>query len=177
MEMEPVDLNEIVAEVVGLIRPESGRRGIAVETAFAANLPLVRGDRIHLQQILLNLLLNGMEAMVNGSGAKTVTVRTALNEMSALNEKSVEIAVTDLGSGIGPDRFKQLFQPFFSTKNEGMGLGLSIARSLVEAHGGRIWADNNPDRGATFRFTVPAHLQLPSKDSPGAQTTSLELIP
>jgi signal transduction histidine kinase len=170
MELEPVDLNEIILEVVALIRPESGRRGIAIETELAANLPLVRGDNVHLQQILLNLLLNGMEAMADVPGAKTLSVRTALNDTS------VEIAVMDLGSGIGPDRLTQLFDPFFSTKNHGLGLGLSIGRSLVEAHGGRIWADNNPDGGATFRFTVPVDVQLPGKGSSDMQGTSLELF-
>ena len=170
MELEPVDLNEIVLEVVALTGPESRRRGITIETELAANLPLVRGDNVHLQQILLNLLLNGMEAMADVPGAKTLSVRTALNGTS------VEIAVMDLGSGIGPDRLTQLFAPFFSTKNNGLGLGLSIARSLVEAHGGRIWADNNPDGGATFRFTLPVEVQLPTQDSSDTRTTSLELI-
>ena len=141
MQMESVDLNDVVSEVLGLIQPESARRGIVVETSLAANLPPVRGNKVHLQQILLNLLLNGIEAMADSSGGKTLTIRTHPNE------KSVEVAVTDSGSAIKPDQFTKLFDPFFSTKDEGMGLGLSIARSLVEAHGGRIWAENNLERG------------------------------
>jgi len=158
MQMESVDLNDVVSDVLGLIQPESARRGIVVETSLAADLPLVRGDKIHLQQILLNLLLNGMEAMVDSAEAKTLTISTQANETSVVT------AVTDVGTGIKPGQFAQLFDPFFSTKKEGMGLGLSIARSLVEAHGGRIWAENNIDKGATFRFTVPAENSLPKKD-------------
>lgn len=171
MEMKRIDLNPIILEVVALIRPESRRRGIVIETALAANLPHVRGDNVHLQQILLNLLLNGMDAMADVPGTKTLRVCTKLNQAS------VEAAVTDLGLGIARDRLTHLFNPFFSTKNDGMGLGLSIARSLVEAHGGRIWAENNSDRGATFRFTVPVDVPPWSKKPSGSQRTSTHLIP
>jgi two-component system sensor kinase FixL len=104
-----------------------------------------------LQQVLLNLLLNGMEAMARVSGEKKLTVRTTLNPRGF-----VEVAVGDAGTGVAPDRLPRLFQPFFSTKAEGMGLGLSIARSLVEAHGGRIRAENAPRGGAVFSFELPA---------------------
>jgi PAS domain S-box-containing protein len=169
MEMQPVDLNEVISEILGLIRAESGRRGVAIETDLAADLPLIRGDKVHLQQIFLNLLLNGMDAMADTTGARKLTVRTALNENGC-----VAIAVSDAGPGIGPDRLPRLFDPFFSTKKEGMGLGLPIARSLVEAHGGRIWAENNPGGGATFRFTLPPGAKQPGGESSATQGVPLE---
>src|SRR5262245_37762352 len=159
MQTEPVDLNEVSSAVVQLVRGESRRRGVQVESAPADDLPLVRGDRVHLQQVLLNLIVNGMDAVAGVPGPKCVTVRTTVKDNGA-----AEIAVSDTGSGVLPDRLTRLFDPFFSTKKEGMGLGLSIARSLVEAHGGRIWAENNPDGGATFRFTVPTKHQQPDQE-------------
>src|SRR5262249_55376383 len=139
MEIQPVDLNEVTADVVLLVRAEARRRRVTVASEPAADLPLVRGDRVHLQQVLLNLVLNGMEAMSGAPGERRLTVRTGVNENG-----SAEVAVSDAGPGIPPERLPRLFNPFFSTKKEGMGLGLSIARSLVQAHGGQIWAENNP---------------------------------
>jgi signal transduction histidine kinase len=170
MEVQPLDLNEVISEVLCLVRAESQRRSVTVETDLAANLPVVRGDKVHLQQVMLNLFLNGMEAMAELPGEKRLTVRTALDEKGC-----VEIGVSDAGAGIPPARLSRLFDPFFSTKKEGMGLGLSIARSLVEAHGGRIWAENNPNGGATFRFTVPIGVQNPGKESSNIQRDSVEL--
>jgi PAS domain S-box-containing protein len=150
LEHQPLDLNEVVSDVVLLVRVEARRRGITVEPIPGYELPVVRGDKVHLQQVLLNLVFNGMEAMADAPGEKRVTVRIGVNENG-----SVEVAVSDTGPGVLPNRLPRLFDPFFSTKKEGMGLGLSIARSLVEAHGGQIWAENNPNGGATFRFTLP----------------------
>jgi PAS domain S-box-containing protein len=160
MESQPVDLNELLSDVVLLVRTESRRRGITVESVPGDDLPLIRGDKVHLQQVLLNLVFNGMEAMAKVPRKKTVTVRAGVNDNG-----SAEIAVSDTGPGILPDHLPRLFDPFFSTKKEGMGLGLSIARSLVEAHGGQIWAENNPDGGATFRFTLLMDHQQPSPES------------
>src|SRR5262249_5680113 len=128
MQLEPVDLNEVLAEVVLLLRAESRRRGVTVASEPADGLPLVRGDKVHLQQVLMHVLFNGLEATADVPGERRLTVRTALNENG-----SEEIAVSDTGPGIPPDRLPRLFDPCFSTKKEGMGLGLSIARSLVEA--------------------------------------------
>jgi PAS domain S-box-containing protein len=150
MEVQPVSLNEVVSDVVALVRAESRRRGVVVAVQPAGDLPPVRGDRVHLQQVLMNLVLNGMDALADVPREKRLTVRTGVKENG-----SVEIAVSDTGPGILPDRLPRLFDPFFSTKKDGMGLGLSIARSLVETHGGQIWAENNHDGGATFRFSLP----------------------
>jgi two-component system sensor kinase FixL len=170
LEMQPLDLNVVTSEVLTLVHAESLRRGIVMETDLAVNLPAVRGDKVHLQQVLLNLVLNGMEAMADIPEAKRLAVRTLVNENGC-----VEIAVTDAGSGIPPDRLRSLFDPFFSTKKEGMGLGLSIARSLVEAHGGRIWAENNVGVGATFRFTVSSGMQKPGKAPADMENVTQEL--
>jgi two-component system, LuxR family, sensor kinase FixL len=162
MEMRPLEINQVISEVLWLVRAESRRRGVAVATELAPDLPVVRGDKVHLQQVLLNLFLNGVEAMADVPGQKRLSVRSALNENGYL-----EIAVSDVGVGIPPDRLSGLFDPFFSTKKEGMGLGLSISRSLVEGHGGRIWAENNPRGGATFRFTLPTEGEQPNRKSRG----------
>ena len=169
LETQLLDFNEIASEVLTLVRAETRRRGVVVETDLAVNLPAVRGDKVHLQQVLLNLLLNGMEAMAEVPGAKRLSVRTAWNENGG-----VEFAVVDAGTGIPPDRLPRLFEPFFSTKKEGMGLGLSISRSLVEAHGGRIWGENNPSGGATFRFTVPIGVQKPNEEPSDTARASME---
>jgi PAS domain S-box-containing protein len=160
MEIRPVDLNDLVSDVLLLVGVESRRRHVTIETQLAANLPLIRGDKVHLQQVLLNLFLNGMEAMADMPGAKRLTVHTALNQSGC-----VEIAISDVGAGIPQDQLPGLFEPFFSTKKDGMGLGLSLARSLVEANGGRIWAENNSRAGATFRFTLPNHSEPPDRGS------------
>ena len=170
LEMEPLDLNEVTWEVLAMVRADALRRGVLVQTDLAVNLPAVRGDKVHLQQVLLNLVLNGMEAMADMPGVKRLAVRSVLNENGC-----VETAVSDAGTGIPPDRLPRLFDAFFSTKKEGMGLGLSIARSLVDAHGGRIWAENNPSRGATFHFTVPVEAQKPSDDPSDTPNASMEL--
>jgi C4-dicarboxylate-specific signal transduction histidine kinase len=164
VELLPLDLNEVVADALRLVDGESRRRGIEVETELSAVLPTVRGDKTQLQQVLLNLVLNGMEAMAESSAAKRLlTVQTAGDP----NEET-EVVVTDTGPGISPDRLPRLFDAFFTTKEYGMGLGLSIARSIIESHGGRIWADKNTDGGAAFRFTLPNAARLERRNSENA---------
>jgi signal transduction histidine kinase/ABC-type uncharacterized transport system substrate-binding protein len=149
---KPVDVNDAVMEVVRLLEAEARRRQVDLVTELDPARPKVLGDRVHLQQVLLNLVVNAMDAMGDTHvSRRRVIVRSALG-----HDGSVEVAVSDRGHGIAPERLAKLFDSFFTTKDGGMGLGLSIARSIVEAHGGRIWAESDGAGGATFRFVVPA---------------------
>jgi C4-dicarboxylate-specific signal transduction histidine kinase len=151
MRGESLDANEIAAEVVRLMEPEAYSRNVSLMTEFAAAPTTIFGDRVHLQQVLINLILNGMEAMTDTPESKrSLFVRTAAN-----GRRRVEISVVDSGRGIPPDKLPRLFDSFFTTKENGMGLGLAIARSIIDAHQGRISAENNSEGGATFRFDLP----------------------
>jgi len=146
-----LDVNELSAEVVRLMETEVQRRNVSLNTEFTAAPATIFGDRVHLQQVLMNLILNGMEAMADIPAAeRRLYVRTASN-----GQRRVEISVTDSGRGIPPEKLPRLFDSFFTTKENGMGLGLAIARSIIDAHQGRIFAENNSDGGATFRFDFP----------------------
>jgi two-component system, LuxR family, sensor kinase FixL len=151
MKMEPLDANAVTQEVVSLIEPEARRRDVSLHTELAATPSTIFGDRVHLQQVLMNLLLNGMEAMAGTPQAeRQLSIRTATN-----GGQRVEISVTDSGHGIRPEKLPRVFESFFTTKENGMGLGLAIVRSIIDAHQGRIYVKNNSDRGATFRFDLP----------------------
>ncbi len=155
---QPLDLNEVTTEVLKLARSELIERHVTVDNRLAPGLPTVLGDRVQLQQVMLNLLLNACEAMSTRSSAeRTLTVATALD-----GDGHLLASIADRGNGIPPDAADRLFEPFFTTKPQGLGLGLSICRSIIAAHGGRLWADNNPDRGATFTLALPAHTGDPS---------------
>lgn len=166
MEIQPVDLNHVVSEVVWLTRVESDHRGVELKTELAGDLPAVRGDKVHLQQVILNLFLNAHDAMADTRERKQLTVRTVCNG-------DVVIEVSDTGPGILPEQLPRIFDPFFSTKKDGMGIGLSITRSLVESHGGRIWAENNPGGGASFRFTLPTERDRTRAQSPTTENDVL----
>jgi signal transduction histidine kinase len=151
LDRQRLDLNEVVADTVRLVRSEARRRGVSLHTELVPGLPAVAADRVGLQQVVLNLMLNGMDAMEAVGGAeRRLTVRTSRAE------DAVGVAVSDNGHGIPADSRRRLFDAFYSTKTHGLGLGLAIARSIVEAHGGRIWAEERPGRGATFHWTLPA---------------------
>jgi len=151
MERGSLDINELTAEVVRLMEAELRRRDVSLSTEFTAGPATIFGNRVHLQQVLMNLILNGMEAMADLPAAeRRLFVRTKTN-----GQRRVEISVTDSGRGIPPQKLPRLFDSFFTTKENGMGLGLAIARSIIDTHQGRIFAENNPDVGATFQFDLP----------------------
>ena len=152
-----LDLNETVAEVVRLIRSDALVRDISIRLELDPTLSPVRGDRVQLQQVLLNLALNGMDAMQElRTGERTLVFRTAMDRPGA-----IRVSVRDSGVGIRGRDVEPMFQPFYTTKAGGMGIGLTIARSIIEAHDGEMEAANNPDGGATFSFTLPVSEERP----------------
>ena len=148
-----VDINDLVQEVVSLINSEAIIRNVSIETILDRSLPPVLGDRIHLQQVIINFILNASEAMTDIDDAPRKIIISTIKE----DEQKVKVGIRDSGIGIIEDNFNQIIEPFYTTKPEGMGMGLSINRSIIDAHLGRLWAENNPDRGATFYFTLPIH--------------------
>jgi PAS domain S-box-containing protein len=146
---ELLDVNQIVEEMIVLLRNEASRYSIPIRSALANDLPNLIADRVQLQQVLMNLMLNGIEAMKDLSSAGELTIRSGRENGQAV------ISVSDTGVGLPPERAHQIFDPFFTTKPEGTGLGLTISRSIVESHGGRLWATANPERGTTFYFSLP----------------------
>jgi signal transduction histidine kinase len=146
-----LDVNTEIAEALHHVALDAGRRHVRVVPEFAIDLPAVVGDAVHLQQVMINLVVNAMDAME----ALPDTDREVRVETS-VRGRGVEIAVADRGSGITREHAAQLFDSFFTTKPDGMGLGLSIVRTIVEAHGGRVWADADVLRGAVFRIWLPA---------------------
>jgi C4-dicarboxylate-specific signal transduction histidine kinase len=150
-QLTPLDLDDVIREVLTLTHSEVQRHGVVLRVDLAAGHRPVLGDRVQLQQVLLNLILNGVDAM------KTVTDRPReLMVASALAESDgVLVAVEDGGTGLDPAIAPRIFEPFFTTKPDGLGMGLSICRSIIEAHGGRLWVAPRAPRGTVFRFTVP----------------------
>jgi C4-dicarboxylate-specific signal transduction histidine kinase len=152
-EMTPLDINEVIDEVAALVKPEALRHWVTVQVQLASGLPLVRGDRVQLQQVIINLAINGVQAMA------TVTDRTRVLTIRTEQRGSdqVLVAVQDVGIGTEPEGLERLFSAFYTTKPDGMGMGLSICRSIIEAHGGQVWASHNIGSGMTFQFTVSAY--------------------
>ncbi len=149
-----LDINEVVNEVIALIRQEISNHQVSVQLDLASRLPPVFGDRVQLQQVIMNLLVNGIQAMAPINDRR----RELLIRSQAHNSDQVLVEVRDSGVGIDPEHVGQLFNPFFTTKADGMGMGLSICRSIIEAHGGRIWASHNAGLGTTLQFSLPTHL-------------------
>ncbi|MDM0082899.1 ATP-binding protein [Variovorax sp. J31P179] len=151
LEVQPLPVSELVGDVAALVRPDAAVRRVKVVVEIADDVPPVLGDRVHLQQVLLNLISNGMDA-IDERGRKVRNIVVTAVRASA---HTVEIAVSDSGSGIPTDRLEEVFGSFFTTKATGMGMGLSISRTLIESHGGRLWAENREEGGAKLRFTLP----------------------
>jgi len=149
---QPLEVNQMVQEVLKLVRSDLVSRNIAVNIALSSELPVVIGDRVLLQQVLLNLILNGCDAMTEAelAGHRLLHIRTLWNG------EAVQVSVGDQGRGIAPDDMERIFEPFFTTKPQGMGLGLAICRNIITAHNGQLWATNNADCGASFYFTLPS---------------------
>jgi signal transduction histidine kinase len=143
-----VDLNELAREIVALLREEANRHSISVSTELAVDAPIVTADRVQLQQVCMNLMLNGIEAMKDAGG--TLTIKSELGR----NGRAL-VSITDNGVGLPTDNADQIFEAFFTTKSNGSGMGLAISRSIIESHGGRLWATRNSGSGATFHFSLP----------------------
>jgi PAS domain S-box-containing protein len=146
-----VDVNEVIEEMIVLLRGETTRYSISVRTELAADLPQVMGDRVQLQQVLMNLIMNSIDAMKDVDDTRELTIQSQRDE-----DRQVLISVSDTGVGLPPEQADKIFNAFFTTKTHGTGMGLRISRSIVESHGGRLWAADNSPRGATLQFTLPA---------------------
>ncbi len=147
---ELVDVNELVREMIVLLRSEANRYSISIRTELAEDLPRVMADRVQLQQVFMNLMLNGIDAMKGTSGGSELAIKSEAGDGQLL------ISVSDTGVGLPQEQADQIFRAFFTTKDKGTGMGLPISRSIIESHGGRLWAASASGRGATFQFTLPA---------------------
>jgi signal transduction histidine kinase len=153
MEKERLDMNDAIREVVALAQGEVRRTGVALRAELEGDLPRVLGDRVQLQQVILNLVMNGIEAM----SAVTDRSRDLLIRSRQHESDKVLVAVQDSGMGLDPKNMERIFDAFYTTKGQGLGMGLAISRSIVENHGGRLWAVPNDGPGATFQFTLVKH--------------------
>jgi signal transduction histidine kinase len=149
-QLEAVDVNDVIREMVVLLRSETARYSISVRTELAADPPQVMGDRLQLQQVLMNLIINAIDAMKDVDGPRELVIKS-----QRAADALLLVSVSDTGVGL-PRQQDQIFNAFFTTKPYGTGMGLSLSRSIVEAHGGRLWAAGNSPRGASFHLTVPA---------------------
>jgi signal transduction histidine kinase len=154
---EPIDLNEVIREMVVMFRDMASRHGILIRNELDPALPTTTADRVQLQQVLVNLMLNGIEAMPDGSGELSVS-------SGRTDDGQLLISVSDSGIGFSGENLEHIFAAFFTTKPTGTGMGLSISRRIIESHGGRLWASANIGRGATFQFTLPDEGSLPQHD-------------
>ncbi len=151
-EFATLDVNDMVTGMTRIVSSEAALRNMSVRLELAPQLPPVRGDRVQLQQVILNLVLNGLDAMREQvvTGARVLVIQTAKDSSA-----TIRVTVRDSGPGIDPADLDNIFQTFYTTKADGLGMGLAISRSIVEAHGGQLEARNDPDGGATFSFTLP----------------------
>jgi two-component system sensor kinase FixL len=161
VQRQELDLNDVVQVVLKIVRSDLVQHDVVVNTNLAPSLPKVRGDLVQLQQVILNLILNGCDAMADNDKAdRKLLVSTQCNA-----DRQVCVSVTDLGCGLPAERVERVFEPFYTTKPHGTGLGLSICRTILTAHGGRLWAANNPPRGASFHVSLPESSSEASHDS------------
>jgi C4-dicarboxylate-specific signal transduction histidine kinase len=156
LQREPVDINEVVREMILLLRSETIRFAVLVRVELATDLPAFMGDRVQLQQVLMNLMTNSIDAMKDVDGTRELTIQSQRGE-----DGQLLISVSDTGVGLPSQQADKIFNSFFTTKTQGTGMGLSISRSIVESHGGRLWAGANSPRGANFYFTLSANAQVP----------------
>jgi C4-dicarboxylate-specific signal transduction histidine kinase len=158
LEKVPLDVNDVVRETIPLVRRELISHQVSLRMDLAAAVPMTLGDRVQLQQVIINLVMNGIEAMQSVTDRpRELVVRSGQEEPG-----QALISVADCGVGISAENVDRLFNPFFTTKSSGMGMGLSICRSIMEAHGGRLWATANLPHGATFQFTLPVNADTAS---------------
>jgi signal transduction histidine kinase len=154
---EEVDLNSAVEEVIALVRSELSKNHVSVQMQLAEKLSRFHGDRVQLQQVVLNLILNAMEAMIGvADRARELVISTRASRPDELL-----VSVCDSGPGVAPEDRERILESFYTTKASGLGIGLSICRSIIEAHGGRLWVDAHRPRGAVFAFTLPAQQPKP----------------
>ena len=145
---ELIDLNEIIRHMIALLRDAADRNSISIRTELDPKLAMTTADRVQLQQVLMNLMLNGIEAMKGGSGALTITSKRS-------DDGQLMVSVGDSGIGLPVEGAERIFEAFFTTKPDGTGIGLPLSRRIIDSHGGRLWASANTPRGAVFHFTVP----------------------
>jgi len=150
-ERELVDVNEVIQEMITLLRSEASRCSISIHVDLASDLPKIMADRVQLQQVFMNLMLNGIEAMKDMDSTGELTIKSQQSD-----DRQLLISVGDTGVGLKPEQAEKMFNAFFSTKPQGTGMGLTISRSIIESHGGRLWATAHSGRGATFQFTLPS---------------------
>jgi signal transduction histidine kinase len=152
---EPVDVNEVIRQMIVLLRDAANRQSVSFRIELDGALPTITADRVQVQQVLMNLMLNGVEAMKDTGGELTIRSKKT-------GDGQILLSVSDLGIGLPVENAEHIFDAFFTTKAQGTGMGLSISRRIIESHGGRLWACANAERGATFQFTIPAEVKAPS---------------
>lgn len=146
-----IDLNDVILEVLALAESEARRNHVLLKQQLAGDLPFVHGDRVQLQQVILNLIINGLESIAKSkNGSRELSISSTKDEAN-----NVMVAVRDSGDGLDPANLERVFDAFFTTKTDGMGMGLAISRTIIESHGGRLWATTNAPKGAVFQFTIP----------------------
>ncbi len=155
-QIEPLDANEVVRDVLKIMHGDLLNRSVTVEQELAPDLPVVSGDRVQLQQVVLNLVTNAIDAM----GSPDESNRRLCLRTVRIDDVGVRVTVRDFGHGIPEEVLELVFEPFFTTKKEGLGLGLAVCRTILAAHGSELTAENHPDGGASFHFTLPTAMQV-----------------